>query len=222
MAVIKWAQSDAMYGEVICLKTAGSELRDRITEAAVRCFRRKGYEDVSVNDICQEADVARSTFYRIFSSKKDVIRYRFEHTEANQIVSIEELLAARNDFDRMWVIGDRYISLCIELGVGFCAAMMNLTLSGEIDLLQIGHSVDNWFIRLTRNCQQTGIIRSHEPPELLGPLFVDLVYQVLYDWCRHNGHFPVRARARQITEMIADLAPEYRWTEEQLKDADKK
>lgn len=203
------------------METAGSELRDRITEAAVRCFRRKGYENVSVSDICQEADVARSTFYRVFSNKKDVIRYRFEHTDANQIVSIEELLAAQNDFERMWVIGDRYISLCDELGVGFCAAMMNLTLSGEVDLLQIGHSVDAWFIRLTRNCQQTGIIRSHEPPELLGPLFVDLEYQTLYDWCRRQGAYPVRAQARRRAEMLADLAPEYRWTKEQLENADK-
>ena len=211
-----------MFEEAVCLETAGSELRGRITEAAVRCFRTMGYDEVSVNDICREAGIARSTFYRVFSNKKDVIRYRFEHTDANQIVSIEELLAAQNDFDRMWVIGDRYITLCGELGVGFCAAMMNLTLSGEIDLLQIGHSVDAWFIRLTRNCQQIGIIRSHEPPELLGPFFVDTVYQVLYDWCRHKGHFPARARARQITEMIADLAPEYRWTKEQLESADKK
>ena len=203
------------------METAGSDLRDRITEAAVRCFRAKGYDEVSVNDICREADVARSTFYRVFSNKKDVIRYRFEHTDANQIVSIEELLAARNDFDRMWVIGDRYISLCCELGATFCAAMMNLTLAGEIDMLQVAHSVDAWFIRLTRNCQQSGIILSREPPELLGPLFVDAVYQILYAWCCRGGEYPVRARARQVSEMIANVAPEYRWTKEQLENADK-
>ena len=70
----------------------------------MRCFRAKGYDEISVNDICREADIARSTFYRVFSNKKDVIRYLFEHTDANSIVSIEELLAARNDFDRMWII----------------------------------------------------------------------------------------------------------------------
>ena len=98
------------------METAGSELRARITAAAVRCFRTKGYDEVSVNDICREADIARSTFYRVFSNKKNVIRCLFEHTDANSIVSIEELLSAQNDFDRMWIIGDRYISLCKELG----------------------------------------------------------------------------------------------------------
>ena len=39
------------------METAGAELRKRITEAAMRCFRTKGYDEVSVNDICREAGV---------------------------------------------------------------------------------------------------------------------------------------------------------------------
>lgn len=196
-------------------------LADQIAAAAVRCFRASGYDSVSVNDICREASVARSTFYRVFSCKKDVITYLFEHTDKNQIVTVEELLSAENDFDRMWIIGDRYISLSRELGAEFTAVMMRMTVSGEINLLDLGHSVDDWFIRLTRNCQKTGVIRSKEPPELLGPLFVDLVYQMIYTWCSKKGDFPLRARSRQMSEMIADVAPEYRWTAEQLARADK-
>ena len=203
------------------METAGSELRGRITEAAVRCFRAKGYDEISVNDICRETGIARSTFYRVFSNKKDVIRYLFEHTDPNSIVSIEELLAARNDFDRMWIIGDRYISLCKELGVPFITTLTRLSLEGEIDMLSLAHSVDKWFVRLTRNCQQSGIILSREAPEILGPLFVDAVYQIIYAWCCRGGDYPVRSRARQVTEMIANVAPEYRWTKEQLERTDK-
>ena len=198
----------------------GSALKRRIADAAMRCFQSSGYDKVSVNDICAEAGVVRSSFYRAFSGKNDVIRYLFEHTDTNAIVSIEELLAAQNDFERMWIIGDRYIALSKQLGPTFLRTLMCLALNGDIDLLTLGHSVDAWFIRLTRNCQQVGIIRSREPPELLGPLFVDVVYHVLYEWCSHDGRYPVRARSRQRTEMIADVAPEYRWTEAQLKNAD--
>ena len=137
------------------------------------------------------------------------------------IVSIEELLAAQNDFDRMWIIGDRYISLCKELGVPFITTLTRLSLEGEIDMLSLAHSVDKWFVRLTRNCQQSGIILSREEPEILGPLFADAVYQIIYAWCCRGGNYPVRGRARQISEMIANVAPEYRWTKEQLENADK-
>lgn len=197
-----------------------SLLQDKIADAAVRLFREKGYEVVSVGDICAAAGVARSSFYRAFSCKNDILRRIFEHTDANSIVSVEELLAAENDFDRMWIIGDRYISLSRSLGPELSNTFMCMTSRGEIDLLALGHSVDSWFIRLTRNCQKTGIIRSREPAELLGPLMVDMVYHELYVWSMRKGNYPIRARARLVTEALVNLAPEYRWTEQQRAEAD--
>lgn len=197
-----------------------SLLQDKIADAAVGLFRDRGYETVSVGDICAAAGVARSSFYRAFSCKNDILRRIFEHTDANSIVSVEELLAAENDFDRMWIIGDRYISLSRSLGPELSNTFMCMTARGEIDLLALGHSVDSWFIRLTRNCQKTGIIRSREPAELLGPLMVDMVYHELYVWGMRKGNYPIRARCRRVTEALVDLAPEYRWTEQQLAEAD--
>ena len=197
-----------------------SLLQDKIADAAVGLFRDRGYETVSVGDICAAAGVARSSFYRAFSCKNDIIRRIFEHTDANSIVSVEELLAAENDFDRMWIIGDRYISLSRSLGPELSNTFMCMTARGEIDLLALGHSVDSWFIRLTRNCQKTGIIRSKEPAELLGPLMVDMVYHELYVWGMRKGNYPIRARARLVTETLVNLAPEYRWTQQQRAQAD--
>ena len=197
-----------------------SLLQDKIADAGVRLFRDRGYETVSVGDICAAAGVARSSFYRAFSCKNDILRRIFEHTDANSIVSVEELLAAENDFDRMWIIGDRYISLSRSLGPELSNTFMCMTARGEIDLLALGHSVDSWFIRLTRNCQKTGIIRSKEPAELLGPLMVDMVYHELYVWGMRKGNYPIRARARLVTETLVNLAPEYRWTEQQRAQAD--
>ena len=197
-----------------------SLLQDQIADAAVRLFREKGYEGVSVGEICAAAGIARSSFYRAFSCKNDIIRRLFEHTDANAMVSVEELLAAENDFDRMWIIGDRYISLSRSLGPELTNTFMCMTSRGEIDLLALGHSVDSWFIRLTRNCQKTGLIRSREPAELLGPLMVDMVYHELYVWGMRRGNYPIRARSRRVTEALVDLAPEYRWTEQQLAEAD--
>lgn len=197
-----------------------SLLQDQIADAAVKLFREKGYEGVSVGEICSAAGIARSSFYRAFSCKNDIIRRLFEHTDANAMVSVEELLAAENDFDRMWIIGDRYISLSRSLGPELTNTFMCMTSRGEIDLLALGHSVDSWFIRLTRNCQKTGLIRSREPAELLGPLMVDMVYHELYVWGMRRGNYPIRARSRRVTEALVDLAPEYRWTEQQLAEAD--
>lgn len=37
-----------------------------IADTAMELFRKKGYESVSVNSICEQAGVSRVTFYSIF------------------------------------------------------------------------------------------------------------------------------------------------------------
>jgi AcrR family transcriptional regulator len=44
----------------------------RLVAAARRCFAGRGYDAVNVEDICDEAGVAKGSFYRHFASKYDI------------------------------------------------------------------------------------------------------------------------------------------------------
>jgi len=48
------------------------ETRDRIREAAVELFMEKGFEGTKISEICEQADVARQTFFNHFPSKREV------------------------------------------------------------------------------------------------------------------------------------------------------
>jgi AcrR family transcriptional regulator len=50
----------------------GERTRLQLIESATRAFIRQGYVDCSVEDIIQEADISRGTFYAHFKSKKAV------------------------------------------------------------------------------------------------------------------------------------------------------
>jgi AcrR family transcriptional regulator len=47
--------------------------RAALNQAAARLFATKGYEQTSVDDLCQEADVSLRTFFRYFEGKEDVL-----------------------------------------------------------------------------------------------------------------------------------------------------
>ncbi|WP_308220584.1 TetR/AcrR family transcriptional regulator [Humibacter sp. RRB41] len=53
-------------------------VRQRIIEAADELFAAKGFDDVSVTDITARADVGRTTFFRYFVDKAEVV---FAHEE---------------------------------------------------------------------------------------------------------------------------------------------
>ena len=199
--------------EVRLMSERNTRLADTITQAAVALFRERGFDEVAVNDICREAGIARSSFYRIFSGKKEIIRYVLENTQSRSIVGIGDIVAAENDFERMWRIGNRYLDIVLSFGPRLIGTLMRMELDGELDALAMVHSVDSWFIRLTHNCQQAGIIRNMAPPEILGPMGVDAVYKVTYDWCCSKGQMDIREHARRAVEILYDLAPEYRKTQ---------
>lgn len=49
------------------------EIRDRIEQAAYRLFRQHGIDSVSIEQICDQADVARRTFYGHYPNKQALL-----------------------------------------------------------------------------------------------------------------------------------------------------
>ena len=53
--------------------------RRTLHHALLALMRRKGYDAITVEDICAEADVGRSTFYAHFAGKDDLKRSGLDH-----------------------------------------------------------------------------------------------------------------------------------------------
>jgi AcrR family transcriptional regulator len=57
--------------------------RARIEKTALELFRARGFDNVTVEDVCTEAGVAPATFYRHFGTKEEVVfAYREDFTRA--------------------------------------------------------------------------------------------------------------------------------------------
>ena len=54
-------------------------MQERIVEAADELFSAKGFDNVSVTDIAARADVGRTTFFRYFGDKQEVVFAKQQH-----------------------------------------------------------------------------------------------------------------------------------------------
>jgi TetR/AcrR family transcriptional repressor of lmrAB and yxaGH operons len=52
--------------------TKGEQTKQKLIETAAMLFIRKGYSNTGINDILQEADISKGSFYFYFSSKKEL------------------------------------------------------------------------------------------------------------------------------------------------------
>jgi AcrR family transcriptional regulator len=76
--------------------------RDRLVTAAFELFEENGYDGATVEEIAQRAGVGRSTFFRAFGSKEDVI---FPDHEAI-LARIEERLTASAPETRLLAVAE--------------------------------------------------------------------------------------------------------------------
>ncbi len=65
------------------------EMRARIFKAAVQLFHEKGFEDTTIDDITERADVAKGTFFNYFHKKESVLGYLTE----TQLAEAEDFAA---------------------------------------------------------------------------------------------------------------------------------
>ena len=113
-----------------------------IRQAAIKEFARVPFEKASINQIIQNADISRGSFYTYFEDKQDVVRYIFEDN-ARQMQECCERELDKNDgnlFDMLeWLFeftirkrkndpvarkADPYGAVCKTFGggTGCCAA----------------------------------------------------------------------------------------------------
>lgn len=65
----------AMWDELIDAAShiAGVEsVPERLIDAGIALFSQQGYADVSIDDVCREAQIAKGSFYRHFASKEEL------------------------------------------------------------------------------------------------------------------------------------------------------
>ena len=48
------------------------KFKEEVAEAAISLFKRNGYNNVTVNEICKECGISRSVFYSSFNGKRSI------------------------------------------------------------------------------------------------------------------------------------------------------
>ena len=182
----------------------------KIVETAINLFKEHGYNNVSVNQICAEAGIARSSFYSVFLSKDDLILHLYsdEFTEDKNLM--DNFVSAENDFERIWLLYAYFINLAMNVGPVVSASLMIIELNKNAGIYDKMMKVRKWSIPLCKNCQKLGIIRNTTDAGVLLPLVSASLNNLVFEWSRKRGDFPLYEQSRQAAEVLFDVAPEFR------------
>lgn len=191
------------------------KVKENIAKCAIELFKSEVYDSVSVNEICEKANVSRSVFYTMFKGKRGILDYVVSKPQQNDDEGFRRFADAENDFERIWQLFERFISIALDFGPKLTSRLFIMQFESPQGIRDAVHALDDLFATLAKNCAKNGIIETEEPPELLSRIATDLIIHELYVWCSQNGNFSLRERARQYAEIAYHVKPQYRMTPEQ-------
>jgi AcrR family transcriptional regulator len=120
-------KNSLFQGVVMETKTQEKTPRQRILDTAIRLFFQKGYLATGINQIIEEAEVCKASFYSNFPSKEDLCLEYIE-TSHDQWMALleEEINKQKRPYERLmsiFIFLEHWMSSCSYRGCG----LMNIS-----------------------------------------------------------------------------------------------
>ncbi len=186
------------------------ETRHRIFHAAIDLFREKGFEQTTVDDITEKADVAKGTFFNYFRRKEAVLAFlsetRLQAIEDNAEAFMAAAGPAREKLTELYLnAASAYEEEDSELSRYVLLELMSRLFSPTEEVVIRWHEQ---IVQLVTRGQGNGELRTELDPLRVEAVLTGLYYATLYEWvCSVPPAFSVaeelRARLNLAMEGIA-------------------
>lgn len=86
--------------------------RRQILDAAMACFRRRGFHQTSMQEICAEADLSAGALYRYFPSKADIIAAIAEEDHSDLAPLFDAIASGTDIVDGLCAFAEHVVAKC--------------------------------------------------------------------------------------------------------------
>lgn len=174
--------------------------KQKIFSCAVSLFAQKTYENVTVQDICSEAEVSVGAFYHHFKSKENILDEGYRLFDQR---SEEAWNSGHPDSPLeaiQFLISEQARSM---EGMGPPAVLQyfkNQLSCSEKYIL----NPDRFFYKMISQSVEAGIsagLLAGDPAEITEDI-LGITRGMIYDWCLHGGTYCLPERSRRMVDMV--------------------
>jgi len=195
------------------MSTRTSESKQRIILTAMDLIKEKGYESVTINDICNNADISKTTFYYYFKSKDDLLLQFYKIPADAMMDNLSLILMEENNIEQFWKLIEPMMDFIVENGTEITKHIVYALTNQHIEPFNISRFRQDRMdigVKIIERAQSSGEIRnSSDPSLLLNSAHGQIVSTILF-WCSRNGEFDFKNAVRLSIEVCFDLKPELR------------
>jgi AcrR family transcriptional regulator len=179
------------------------ETKKKIYDTAVRLLSEKGYDNTSIDDICNASGVAKGSFYHYFSKKSDIIVKTYNDVDERISQEFEALPLETTVFEKIVYAPMFQARYAIEKGLNYTTQIYKQQIDTENAFFASDKRAFITFIReAIQEGQDRGLIRTDMTAEELSKLVVSYSRGITYDWCLQDGKYDLINRMDKAMRMM--------------------
>ena len=179
--------------------------KEELTEKALELFKKKGYENVSVQEICDACKVTRGSFYHHFKDREDLIHQWFMAYSRKMSIEAEEEKAVSSR-EKIWLFLKRYAEGVSSLGSDLLYhTMIANTSSKEKGILTTGMEIKEGYdelVELIRTAQEKGDVSKQFSAEKIARDYNCAITGMILQWYLQEEGFDYLERTREIFDLM--------------------
>lgn len=187
-----------------------AQIRQRIKDACIGLLGQKSFQDMTIKDVCDAANIARKTLYSYFSSKEELLdeisqEVMFESSISSFRDVIEEFESTEQRLDTAFLrVGEPMLEYQGEEAFAvFIQLIQNLTLriSANSEQLTAFHDAAFEFFQA---CFEQGDCKPDLNARVIADLTVDALVGIIISWV-NDQHYPAQERIENLKKHIASV-----------------
>lgn len=158
-----------------------------ITATAIELFKKHGYNNVTINDICQSCHITKPTFYNYVNSKEDLILDIYDHTINNILHDTCLFIQAESHIEQLYVVFSSLIADTLAMGWDLFSQLLISNLNQNRHSFDMRESLTALCIIIIKKAQEKGEIHNMHSPELIYQMIAYSFMGFETNWCIQNG-----------------------------------
>lgn len=179
------------------------ETKQKIFNTALLLFDKKGYDNVSINEICEQIGLTKGAFYYHFKSKSDILimKYRFNETTLQKYF---RSIAADKPLEKLKKVLKRFINYPKTTSLEEMKSSFKIQIEAHYQDFVGGSSAvqKTILMEIIEEGQSIGDIRRDMSSELLADIIIRYKFGLYIEWCIKDGHMDLDAIGQRDFDAI--------------------
>jgi AcrR family transcriptional regulator len=185
-------------------KLQAMETKKRIFNAANELMKKKGFDNMTIQEIQERAGVSVGTFYHYFKSKQDVFFELYRKADEYFETEVAPELHSRNltDDEKIILFFGKYAIFNTDNGIESVRQIFNTNnkFFTTKDRYMVGLLQD-----IVSEAQQSGRMVSDMSAEEITQFLFIHARGVVFDWCLHDGRYDLEERMNDHFKRIVPV-----------------